>query len=367
VALQRGLIVALLVSIPLCAAMLLTGPALIALGQAPEVAARAAQYNILKLPTVPCFLVFTAMRAYLQGRTLMAPATWAMWLANAFNVLFNWALIFGHLGAPALGLRGAAIASTLTTFMLPVVLGLWVWRFRLHEGAWRPWSRASVAPAGLLETLRLGLPVGMQMALEAWAFSLSTLMAGWISVDALGAHHVVLNMAALAFMLPLGISMAAATRVGNLIGREDVEGMRRAVRMSIVLGAAAMLASSAAFVVLRETLPRLYTDDALVVMAAAQILPLAGAFGVADGVQVVAGGVLRGMGRPNAAALVNLVGYYALTLPLAYWLGFQQAAGLPGIWGALALGLLTVATAMVFWTRVTARRPLSELAVRLQS
>ena len=365
-ALHRGVLAGLLMSVPISAAQLLTEPGLLLLGQAPAVAARAAEDNLLKLPTVPCFLVFSALRAYLQGRTLMAPATWAMWITNAFNVLFNWALIFGHLGMPALGLAGAAIASSLTTFMLPVVLVLWVRRYRLHEGAWRPWDRTSFSLSGLAEIFRLGGPVGIQMALEAWAFSASTFMAGWISVEALGAHQVVLNMAALAFMLPLGISMAAATRTGNLIGLQDRPGMRRSVWLSIGLGAAAMCASSFAFVTLRDVLPRLYTDDRGVVVLAAQILPLAGAFGIADGIQVVSGGVLRGMGRPNAAAVINLLGYYGLALPLAYGLGFVRGQGLTGIWSALVVGLVIVAAAMMAWVRLIARRPLHELTVTVE-
>ncbi|MDD9938363.1 MAG: MATE family efflux transporter, partial [Myxococcales bacterium] len=237
---------------------------------------------------------------------------------------------------------------------------------RLHEGAWRPWDRTSFSLSGLAEIFRLGGPVGIQMALEAWAFSASTFMAGWISVEALGAHQVVLNMAALAFMLPLGISMAAATRTGNLIGLQDRPGMRRSVWLSIGLGAAAMCASSFAFVTLRDVLPRLYTDDRGVVVLAAQILPLAGAFGIADGIQVVSGGVLRGMGRPNAAAVINLLGYYGLALPLAYGLGFVRGQGLTGIWSALVVGLVIVAAAMMAWVRLIARRPLHELTVTVE-
>jgi MATE family multidrug resistance protein len=231
----------------------------------------------------------------------------------------------------------------------------------LHEGAWRPWDRSSFALPGLLETCALGIPIGLQMSLEAWAFTLASFMAGWIDVSTVAAHQIVLNMAALAFMVPLGVSMAAATRVGNLIGQGDVETMRRAVKASLVLGAGAMGFSAIAFSALREQLPRLYTDDGRLIELAAMILPLAAAFQLADGVQVVAGGVLRGMGRPNAAAVINLVGYYAFALPVAYVLAFSLGLGLYGIWLALVLGLLVVAASLAGWALKTARRPLSEL------
>jgi MATE family multidrug resistance protein len=152
-------------------------------------------------------------------------------------------------------------------------------------------------------------------------------------------------------------------RVGNMIGRGDTAGMRRAIQASLLLGAAAMSVSAAAFTLLRFELPALYTRDARVVALAAQILPWAAAFQLSDGAQVVAGGLLRGMGRPGAAAIVNLVGYYVLALPLAYVLAFGSRLGLSGIWVALAVGLAVVASSLAVWLRRTARRPLAALAL----
>ena len=158
------------------------------------------------------------------------------------------------------------------------------------------------------------------------------MMAGWLSREALAGHQIVLNLAALSFMVPLGISQGAAARVGNLIGAGDLPGMRRAVRAALLLGAGAMSFSALSFIGLRYELPRLYSEELSVVLLAAQVFPLAAAFQLSDGTQVVAAGVLRGMGRPDGAALVNLLGYYVAALPLAYVLTFTQGRGLPGIW-----------------------------------
>lgn len=365
-AMQRGVVLAVLISAPICVAMALTRQGLLLLGQEQHIAELAGSYNLLKVPTVPCFLVYSALRQYLQGRTLMAPATWVMWLGNALNVFLNWGLIFGHAGLPALRMQGAAIASTITTLFLVVGLALWVRFFRLHEGAWRPWDRSVLALSGLLQAARLGLPVGATMSLEACAFSIATLMAGWLGREALGSHQIVLNMAALAFMVPLGVSQGGSVRVGNLIGEGDIEGMRRAVQASLLLGGGVMLLSAASFTLLRVELPGLYTDDARVVALAAQIFPLAAAFQLSDGIQVVAGGVLRGMGRPDAAALVNLVGYYAVALPVGYVLAFVWQLGLVGIWASLAAGLTVVALALLVWVNRTARQSVRELAVRAE-
>jgi MATE family multidrug resistance protein len=276
--------------------------------------------------------LYTALRQYLQGRTLMAPATWVIWIGNAINVVLNWALIFGHLGLPALGLVGAGIASSFTTSFLAMGLALWIWAFRLHQGAWRAWDRRSFELSGVLQVARLGLPVGAQLSLEASAFTIATLMAGWISTEAVASHHVVLTLAALSFMVPLGVSQGAATRVGNLIGAGDVEGMQRAAGAAICLGAGVMVFSALSFTLLRHQLSFLFTDDVAVVALAAQIFPIAGAFQLFDGTQVVAGGVLRGMGRPDAAAWINLVGYYGVALPVAYFFAFECGLGLRGVW-----------------------------------
>ena len=160
-ALQRGLVLAAVVSLPLMIAMTFTHEALSLLGQDPEIAELAHRYNLWTLPTVPCFLAYTAIRTYLQGRTLMAPATWVIWIGNVVNAILNWGLIFGRLGLPRLGLEGAAIASSVSTAGLLLGLVLWVRGFNLHAGAWRPWGRECLAPSGLLQATRLGVPVGL--------------------------------------------------------------------------------------------------------------------------------------------------------------------------------------------------------------
>jgi len=362
-ALQAGIVLAAVVSVPIMLLMLVTAPALELLGQDPETSRLAGAYNLYKLPTALCFLVYSAMRQYLQGRTLMAAATWVIWIGNVVHVVMNYALIFGHLGAPTLGLVGAAIASSITTLFLVVGLWLWILAFGLHRGAWEPWGRKSFAPALLLRTARLGLSVSATVAFEAWAFSIATMMAGWLGTREDGAHQIVLNMASMTFMVPLGVAQGASARVGNLVGAKDQLGMRLAVKIALVLGAGVMCVSATLFTVLRFQLPRLYTSEAEVIALAAQLLPIAAAFQLSDGTQVVASGILRAMARPDGAAVANLFGYYAVGLPLGYVLGFRMGMGLVGIWLGLVAGLAIVAGMLLVWVRRTARRPLGELAV----
>lgn len=347
--LQRGLVVAVIASGPTALLWLLTGPVLELAGQDPALAGMAHDYVLMQLPSVLGFLGFMVLRSYLQGRSIVAPAMWVTLYANVLNVLLNWLLIFGGLGLPALGLRGAGIATGVTRSLMLVALAWWVWRAGLHRGAWTPWSRAALASAGLLEIMRFGLPVGIQLGLEMWAFQAATLLAGLLGEAELAAHTIVLNLASLSFMVPLGVAMAAVTRVGNLIGAGDRHGAQRAAWVALGVGAGVMAVSAITFIALREVLPRWYNDDPAVLVLTAALLPIAGAFQIFDGVQVVGGGVLRGMGRTRPAAVFNLLGYYVLGLPVAWWLAFSTGMGVAGIWWGLTVGLLVVAVLLVVW------------------
>lgn len=363
-ALQRGIVVACLVSLPLVGLWLMTEWLLLFFGQDPTVAALAQDYLIARLPSALGFNLFLALRQYLAGRTLTRPAMWVMFLCNVLNVILNWVLIFGNLGAPALGLVGAGLATGLTNIVLPLVLWLWILRFRLHEGAWRRWDARSFSRAGIARYFALGIPVGVQLALEANAFTVAMLMVGWIGVVELAAHQVVINMASFTFMVPLGVSIGASARAGNLIGARDASGLQVACRVAFLMGAGVMAIAAVCFVVFRSELPVFYTRDAAVVALAALLLPIAGAFQIFDGVQVVGAGLMRGMGRPQAGAVVNLVGFYAVGLPLSYVLAFPMGLGIVGIWWGLVAGLGGVALLLVVWVARTNRRPLGELRVR---
>ena len=362
-ALQRGLVLALLLAVPVAGAWLLGERFLLATGQDAELARMAQRYTLVQLPSVPFFLAFHALRQYLQGREMVRPALFVMAIANGVHVVGNWALIFGHLGAPALGLVGAGIATSITRAACFGILAWWVVALDLHAGAWVPWSRAALAWRGLREILRYGVPVGFQTSLEVWAFSGAALIAGHLGARAVAAHSIVLNMAALSFMLPLGVGLAASTRVGNLIGAGRPAAAQRAAWVAIALGAFVMSLSAAVFVLGRAWLPRIYTTAPDVIALGAAILPIAAAFQIFDGTQVVGCGVLRGMGRTRPAAVFNFFGYWVLGLPLGSWLGLRAGWGLAGIWWGLASGLAFVAILLVAWVHF--RGPASAAGLRL--
>jgi MATE family multidrug resistance protein len=354
-ALHAGFAVALGLSAALAVLWLFTERVLLLTGQDPELARGAHAYTLVQIPSIPFFLVYSALRQYLQGREYVRPALFVIAAANVLNVLFAWALIFGHLGLPPLGLVGAGIAACLTRVASGVGLVALVAGFGLHRGAWVPVSRGSLRARELRELAAYGLPVAIQVSLEAWAFSGAALLVGHLGAEALAAHTIALNLASLSFMMPLGIAQGAATRVGNLLGAREPAAAQRAAWVSLGLGAGVMSLSAVAFVALREGLPRLYTPDAAVGAACAAIMPIAAAFQIFDGTQVVGCGILRGMGRVRPATAFNLIGYWLLGLPLGGWLALRGGFGLAGLWWGLALGLAVVACSLV--TFVALRGP----------
>lgn len=351
-ALQQGFVIAFLVGIPTGLSWLVTRQGLELLGQSPELAAMAHGYVLANLPGLLPFLGFVALRSYLQGRGIVQPAMWIALATNALNVFANWVLIYGNLGAPALGLDGSGWATSLSRgFMLAALAG-WVLAARLHEGAWEGWSRRAFERAGLAQVLHLGLPTGLQLTLEIWSFHVITLWAGWLGDVELASHAVVLNMASLTFMVPLGVAIGASTRVGNLIGAGSYGDAQRSAWIAFGLAATTMAVFATLFVLLRHELPRLYTRDAGVVGLAAVILPIGAAFQISDGVQVVGSGILRGMGRTRPAAFFNLIAYWGLGLPVGWVLAFRLDLGLAGLWWGLFAGLTVVAGMLVAWVRV---------------
>jgi MATE family multidrug resistance protein len=204
--------------------------------------------------------------------------------------------------------------------------------------------------------LRLGMPIGCQYTLEFGAFAFVALMMGWLGTRAMAGHQVAINLASLTFMVPLGVADAGAILVGHAVGREDPAGTRGAARAALLCGIAFMSCTAVVFLTLPGPLTRLYTTDAAVTAVAVALIPLAGVFQVFDGTQVVAGGILRGLGETKVAMLVNLFGYWFFGLPVSYLLGFVMGFGPRGLWYGLVLGLATVATILLVRVRMALAR-----------
>jgi MATE family multidrug resistance protein len=331
--LQRGLLLAAALTVPISLVMLDLGPLLTLVGQRPEVTGDAAAYiRVVALGNLPYFL-FVVLRLTLQAKSVVRPAAMAIVIGNLVNVVFNYALIFGHFGSPALGVVGSAYSTALSR---------WVMFFYLLAASrhglamyWRGFDAAARSLRHYARLLRLGLPIGLHNSLELCLFLTVALLIGRMGVAQLAGHQIALNLSALSFMVPMGIGGAAATRVGNAIGRGDMDGARRAAAVCLCLGAGVMVLFALLFAAAPRFLAGLYTNDLAVIAAAAALLPIAAAFQVFDGIQVVSAGILRGSADTTYPAAVALLGFWAVGLPGGWYLAVPAGLGPRGLWWGL--------------------------------
>jgi len=358
---QRGMILAGLLSLP---AMVLLWPAEHVfrwLGQPTDVVPLAGTYAKLVIPGVLPFLAYAVLRQTLQAMGRMRAIVVTIVAANLLNILLNWIFVFGNLGAPALGVAGSSIATTASRWIMALVLlGLSWPALRHHLLPVRP---ESLLPTPLWRMLRLGAPIGIQFELEYGAFGLTGILMGRLGTTQMAGHQVALNLASLTYMVPLGVSAAAAVLVGQAVGRGDEQGTRRHARTALIVGALFMALTGATFLTIPGTLAGLYTNAPGVLVVAATLLPLAGIFQVFDGIQVVASGVLRGLGDTRSPMIINIIGFWLVGIPSSLFLCFIVGLGAPGLWWGLVLGLAAVAVILLGRVRHRLRAGLRRVVI----
>lgn len=358
---QRGLVLAVAVSVPIGLFLFDTRPLLELLRQDPAIRDETAAYIRAIVPSVPLFLLFVVARQSLQAMGLVRQAVIAIVVANLVNVAANWALIFGNWGFPALGVVGSAWSTTISRGVMMIAIFAAGWS--ILSPYLRTLRRSVLQLSSYGDLLRLGVPIGFQVSLEMWLFATVALLMGNLGARDLAAHQIALTLSALTFMVPLGIAGAVTTRVGNAIGRGDADGARRAAALGLGLGAGVMLVSATLFATFPEALSRLFTPEAAVIALAARLLPIAAVFQVFDGLQVVGAGVLRGAADTRIAAVFAFVGYWLLGLPLGATLAYAAGLGPVGLWWGLTLGLGATASLFLLRIRVTFRGELKRFGL----
>lgn len=358
---QRGVVLAAVLTAGACLLLLPAGPVLAFLRQPPEVVPVAERYVLASIPGVFPFYGFIVLRQSLQAMGRVGPILTTVVLANLLNALFNWVLIFGNLGAPALGAVGSSWATSLSRWCMAVLLLALAWP--LLRPSVRPFRPEVLSLRPLRRLLRVGAPVGGQQVLEFWAFGAAGLLMGWLGTVAMAAHQVALNLAALTFMVPVGVAQAAAVLVGQAVGREDPPAARRAAGAGLVVGTSFMALTAALFLLLPDALARVFTGEVPVVRVAALLIPIAGVFQIFDGIQVVSAGVLRGVGDTRVPMLLSLLAFWFVGLPLSAGLGLGLGTGPPGVWWGLAGGLGLVSVLLLARVRARFGRDLRRLVI----
>ena len=342
--LRHGLAVALAVGLSEALAIAILSTQLHRFGQPAEVVAAVNPFFIIiGVSLIPAFL-FQALRQFseAQGRPWQ-PMT-ILFLAVGLNALGNWVFIFGHWGAPALGLTGSGCSTLLARFVS--VIALWAWLRRqpaLRPLLPRPRDLLALSGARLREMFSIGLPVTGQLLFEVGAFSTAALMMGWLGTVPLAAHQIALSCAAFTFMFPLGLSTAVSIRLSEAVGRGRHEALRPIGFGALGLSTAMMGAFALVFLLAGGWIARGFTTDPDVATLAARLLLVAAVFQIFDGGQVVGLGALRGLTDVRIPMVITFIAYWLVALPGAYLLGFPARFGAPGIWAGLAAGLACAA------------------------
>lgn len=297
------------------------------------------------------WLLFQLLRNFVAALERPRVVLWLSLGGIGLNALVSWSLIFGHFGLPALGLAGGGLGSTLTWLLMCAALIVYTSgepkfrRFHLFGNWWR-FDRERTAAM-----VRLGWPIGLTMALEMGVFALAAYFMGWIGAPAVAAHAVALQLAALTFMVPLGLGQAATVRVGLALGRKDELAITRAGWSAWFLGVGFMGAMALVMWSIPRRLITLFLVDtpanAEVIALGVSFLKVAAAFQLVDGAQVIGAGMLRGLHDTRWPLMFALVGYWVVGLGIGWWLAFGRDWQGLGIWIGLASGLAVVAVLML--------------------
>jgi multidrug resistance protein, MATE family len=364
--LRAGIVACFLLSIPTLLAAALSPLVLEPLGVDPAVIPAANRFVLARLPGMPMWLLFMASKAYLEARGITRPLYLGGWFANGLNFVVVSVLVFGDgalekvglpaLGLPSLGSLGAGLGTSIANTFLAGVALLAAWKAR-PEGARLFAGDRGELRATVRKLLRVGVPIGFQVLTEVGVFSMISLLAGKLGARTSAAHQIALGLASFTFMGVLGVSSATAVRVGRAIGAREEGGPRRAGLVGLGLSAAYMGACAAIFLLFARPLARIFTPDPAVLAVAVPLIHIAAVFQVADGIQGVASGALRGMADTRVASWANVACYWGISLPLSLLLGFKLGHGAPGLWWGLSVGVMLAAAVLSirFW-RMSARR-----------
>ena len=336
---QNSLILFTAVGVGLFIILQLIGGFLDRMGQPVEVVAEAGgYYNYLAWSVIP-FMIFAAFKQFLEGIGNTRTGMVVVLTANAVNVLLNYAFIYGHWGAPAMGAAGAGLATLVSRIIMPLLMVVYFARNWTARRYLKLFSRSNQAWEWVKTLLRVGFPISMQMLVEMSAFSFTLIMMGWIGTHELAAHQIVVSCGTLTFVTFLGISAATTIMVSHDYGVKNYTGIARAATASYHLGFLLALVFAGCFIVFRRWIPLVFTDDPLVVEWASQLLIMAALYQIADSMQVISLGILRGMQDVKITMWIAFLAYIGINLPVSYLCAFTLKMGPSGLWMGFILGL----------------------------
>ncbi len=358
--LRHSLILNCVIGIALFIILALSGPLLYFLNQPINVIKLAIPfYETLSLSIIP-LLIFQTFKQFAEGLSITKESMAISLVGNILNIGLIFLLINNY------GLVGIAIATFFARLFMAVAMIAVVvfdprfvnYRFNIQN----LFDKLDKITA--LKMIKISLPVGSQMIMESGAFGAAAIMIGWIGANEIDAHQIALNIAAVAYMGATGIGAAATVRVGNKFGNRDVSGMRRAAFVSIFMVVIYNLITASVFFIFNNELPTFYIHNPVIVEAASSLLLIAGLFQLSDGLQVVALGCLRGINDVKIPTVAVTTAYWAIGLPIGYWLAFNWKVGLSGVWYGLLIGLTVIAVYLITRFFLKIKHPQFSLVVK---
>jgi MATE family multidrug resistance protein len=356
--LVNGVWLALALTLPLVGIMWALMPLMRWLGVNSRVLAPFGPYLVALIWSILPLLLYSAFRRYLQAVNVVKPVTWCLLGANVINVIGNWVLMYGHWGFPAMGLEGSGWSTAAARVFMAAMLFAAIVRHeraagrKLAHTPWRP-DRARIR-----RLASLGIPAGGQIGIEGGIFAVATVMVGKMDEVSLAAHSIAINVVSTTFMVPLGISSAAAVRVGQAVGRKDTQGVALSGWTAVLLGALFMGCAGLSLWLAPKWIVAIFSSDPAVVAASISLLQICAVFQLFDGFQVVTTGALRGLGDTHTPMLAHFAGYWIIGLPIGYALSFHFGWGARGIWTGLSTALVLIGAALVLaWRERTRRLP----------
>ncbi|XP_056127055.1 multidrug and toxin extrusion protein 1 [Rhinichthys klamathensis goyatoka] len=330
---QRAILILLLACFPCCALLVNTESILLVVGQSPEVARVSQQYVNIFLPGLPAAFMFIIEAKYLQNQGIIWPLVITGILANVLNVLINYILLF----VLDMGVPGSAAANTISQYSLAIVLFIYIRCKDLHKDTWAGWSIDCLQEWDSF--IHLAIPSMLMLCAEWWTYEIGGLLSGLISEVELGAQSVVYGLANIAYMFPIGFSVAGSVRVGNAMGAGDVAQAKLSARLSMICAVSVAVVLATVIGSSKNVIAYIFTNDKDIRARVATVMVLYAPFHLLDATAAAGGSIVKGLGKQKMGAICNLVGYYGVGCPIGISLMFAAKMGIFGLWTGLLISV----------------------------